>query len=322
MSKCHEYSQNARKGVLELFSSFKVLVVGHNTNFLISVACLLHSSSFEVTYVDHPGAALALLSEKENEFDLLLIESDTTGMDIHTFLRLAKNMDLLSVVMAENRDDTLVLEALKSGAFLVLKKPLTTDVVMHLRQYAIKERVNKNYKYHNESMIHKAATQQESIEDNRSFGSKRKDRDEPMKHVVGSHLDNNMVYQSAVDAAAEDSIKKKICIEWTQELHEKFLNAISQLGDGRCYPKEIHKLMGVPGLTRIQIASHLQMYRLGRRKSNEMQTETSSSRNHALSSNHSPQEVGERKSGRVPSSQIDPNDEGDRNLIDLKLSLS
>ena len=50
-----------------------------------------------VTYVDHFGAALRLLSEKKNEIELLLIDSDTTDMDIHTFLRSAKNMDLLSV---------------------------------------------------------------------------------------------------------------------------------------------------------------------------------------------------------------------------------
>ena len=50
-----------------------------------------------VTCVDNSGAALRLLSEKENGFDLLLIDRDITGVDVHTFLRLAWNMDLLTM---------------------------------------------------------------------------------------------------------------------------------------------------------------------------------------------------------------------------------
>ncbi|KAG8363696.1 hypothetical protein BUALT_Bualt19G0049300 [Buddleja alternifolia] len=43
------------------------------------------------------------------------------------------------------------------------------------------------------------------------------------------------------------------------ELHEKFTYAIEKLGEGRCYPEEILELMNVPGLTRMQVASHLQI---------------------------------------------------------------
>nr|GMD46968.1 two-component response regulator ARR14-like [Ipomoea batatas] len=56
-------------------------------------------------------------------------------------------------------------------------------------------------------------------------------------------------------------VKRKTCTEWTVDLHEKFMSAVHQLGDGRCYPKEILELMNVPGLTRMQVASHLQKCR-------------------------------------------------------------
>lgn len=50
-----------------------------------------------VTSVDHSGAALRLLSADNSKFDLLLIDNDINDVDIHTFLRLTKNMDLLSI---------------------------------------------------------------------------------------------------------------------------------------------------------------------------------------------------------------------------------
>ncbi|CAA7032368.1 unnamed protein product [Microthlaspi erraticum] len=52
---------------------------------------------------------------------------------------------------------------------------------------------------------------------------------------------------------------------WTMELHEKFVNAVEQLGH-RGVPKNIQALMNVEGLTRENVASHLQIYRLCMRK--------------------------------------------------------
>ncbi|PHU06798.1 hypothetical protein BC332_23287 [Capsicum chinense] len=56
-------------------------------------------------------------------------------------------------------------------------------------------------------------------------------------------------------------VKRKNCTEWTEALHAKFMEAVQLLGEGRCYPKEILEVMNVPGLTRMQVASHLQKCR-------------------------------------------------------------
>ncbi|RZC14043.1 Two-component response regulator ORR21 [Glycine soja] len=66
---------------------------------------------------------------------------------------------------------------------------------------------------------------------------------------------------------------KRQRIVWTDELHNKFLDAVSQLGDiNTAVPKRILELMNVPGLTREQVASHLQKYRhqLLKNNSNEV----------------------------------------------------
>lgn len=49
---------------------------------------------------------------------------------------------------------------------------------------------------------------------------------------------------------------------WSQELHNRFLNALSHLGLNLAVPKSILGLMEVDGMTRENIASHLQKYRL------------------------------------------------------------
>ncbi|KAG6428843.1 hypothetical protein SASPL_106882 [Salvia splendens] len=59
----------------------------------------------------------------------------------------------------------------------------------------------------------------------------------------------------------KEKVKRKMCTEWTKELHEKFVDAVEQLGDGSkiLSPNEILEKMNVPGLTRMQVASHLQV---------------------------------------------------------------
>ncbi|MCD7460967.1 hypothetical protein HAX54_044922 [Datura stramonium] len=53
-------------------------------------------------------------------------------------------------------------------------------------------------------------------------------------------------------------VRRKACIEWTGDLHAKFIKVVQQLGEGRCFPKDILVEMNVSGLIRMQVASHLQ----------------------------------------------------------------
>ncbi|GLI59696.1 hypothetical protein VaNZ11_001641, partial [Volvox africanus] len=69
---------------------------------------------------------------------------------------------------------------------------------------------------------------------------------------------------SAAGEGAEGTCKapKKPRINWSQELHARFLNAMFQLGIKNAVPKTILQLMNVEGLTRENVASHLQKYRI------------------------------------------------------------
>ncbi|KAK3032355.1 hypothetical protein RJ639_035406, partial [Escallonia herrerae] len=60
----------------------------------------------------------------------------------------------------------------------------------------------------------------------------------------------------------DPATQKKPRVVWSIELHRKFVAAVNQLGIEKAVPKRILDLMNVEGLTRENVASHLQKYRL------------------------------------------------------------
>ncbi|KAA8529100.1 hypothetical protein F0562_034101 [Nyssa sinensis] len=56
-------------------------------------------------------------------------------------------------------------------------------------------------------------------------------------------------------------IEKKSRMTWTPELHLKFMEAVSVLGEKKAHPKAVLEMMKVPKLTHRHVASHLQKYR-------------------------------------------------------------
>ncbi|XP_022748920.1 transcription activator GLK1-like [Durio zibethinus] len=59
--------------------------------------------------------------------------------------------------------------------------------------------------------------------------------------------------------------KRKVKVDWTPELHRRFVQAVELLGLDKAVPSRILEHMGIDCLTRHNIASHLQKYRSHRK---------------------------------------------------------
>ncbi|KAG1365133.1 myb family transcription factor APL [Cocos nucifera] len=60
-------------------------------------------------------------------------------------------------------------------------------------------------------------------------------------------------------------------LRWTVELHDRFVDAVTQLGGpDKATPKTIMRVMGVKGLTLYHLKSHLQKFRLGKQPHKEI----------------------------------------------------
>lgn len=84
---------------------------------------------------------------------------------------------------------------------------------------------------------------------------------------VPSHSERSLLLQGSNGPGEMGlvlSTDPKPRLKWTAELHERFVDAVSQLGGpDKATPKSVMRVMGVKGLTLYHLKSHLQKYRLG-----------------------------------------------------------
>ncbi|XP_010269955.1 PREDICTED: two-component response regulator-like APRR2 isoform X4 [Nelumbo nucifera] len=103
-------------------------------------------------------------------------------------------------------------------------------------------------------------------EDDSTDGSKTGNRISSPPQDKGSAEDSridagNSKKASLIPNSCRTNInKKKMKVDWTPELHKRFVQAIEHLGVDQAIPSQILELMKVEGLTRHNVASHLQMH--------------------------------------------------------------
>ncbi|KAE9613744.1 hypothetical protein Lal_00015938 [Lupinus albus] len=115
------------------------------------------------------------------------------------------------------------------------------------------------------------------VTEEEDFANRSKGENEN-ENAVSSHPQNIKI-QSKIDGSRKSLKKvgalsnscetkanrKKMKVDWTPELHKKFVKALEQLGIDQAIPSRILELMKVEGLTRHNVASHLQKYRMHKR---------------------------------------------------------
>ncbi|XP_074585634.1 protein PHR1-LIKE 2-like [Curcuma longa] len=93
-------------------------------------------------------------------------------------------------------------------------------------------------------------------------------------------------------------------LRWTAELHERFVDAVAQLGGPeKATPKAIMRTMGIKGLALFHLKSHLQKYRLGKQSGKEMTDQSKDASFHLENPNNT------ALSPRVPMSDVNEGQE-------------
>ncbi|KAI3913703.1 hypothetical protein MKW98_011764 [Papaver atlanticum] len=245
-------------------AGLRVMVVDDDTACLFITSIMLKRFNYKVTGVRGGKEALKLLKEKPRHFDLVISDLHMPEMNgIQLLRRIKRNYATVPVLlMSGDIKAEMVTRALENGAGYYLYKPVTYSDFEKLWQHVIKSKVDpKGYEKDMESFCEDSPREKQkstsrvpvSSSSDYNEGNSRTEvsrkRKEPSREQPGD----------GKRTRARSAAPKKRRVIWTAELHNHFLDAIEKLGVDKGVPKKILEYMRIPGLTRENVASHLQV---------------------------------------------------------------
>ncbi|GMH29558.1 hypothetical protein Nepgr_031401 [Nepenthes gracilis] len=223
--------------------------------------------NFSVVATKTPMDALsALRTMPIGSVDLVLSDvhmPQMSGMQLQA--QVAKEFDLPIVLMSGDNNEDLMIKGLEGGAELYFIKPIALGDLKNLWQLVVRRRKCKGAI----AAVPPAAASnlrrtQSSSQDVDADPSIQRPRTE-LKERRRKHSRRSGSSGIGADGAAAgygSTRPKKQKMVWTAALHAQFCEAVEIIGLEKAVPKKILEYMNVPGLTRENIASHLQKYRL------------------------------------------------------------
>ncbi|XP_043695352.1 two-component response regulator ORR21-like isoform X2 [Telopea speciosissima] len=240
----------------------RVLVVDDDIICLRILEQMLRKCMYLVTTCSQATIALNLLRERKGSFDVVISDVYMPDMDGFKLLEhVGLEMDLPVIMMSSDARTSAVMKGIKHGACDYLIKPVRLEELKNIWQHVVRKKWNETKEHEQsgsaeENDRHKRggddADYASSINEGTdgSWKGQKKRRDAKDDEDEGE-LDND-----------DPGTSKKPRVVWSVELHQQFVSAVNQLGIDKAVPKRILELMNVPGLTRENVASHLQKFRL------------------------------------------------------------
>ncbi|XP_022732119.1 two-component response regulator ARR12-like [Durio zibethinus] len=237
----------------------RVLAVDDDPTCLLLLDTLLRRCQYNVTTTSQAITALKLLRGNKNKFDLVISDVHMPDMDGFKLLELVGlEMDLPVIMLSANGDTKLVMKGITHGACDYLLKPVRIEELQNIWQHVVRRKKfdqNDWYNSGSQDKPHMGSGEAAGIgkvDQNGKLNKKRKDQNEDEDEECDENGHDN----------EDPSTQKKPRVVWSVELHRKFVAAVNQLGIDKAVPKKILELMNVEKLTRENVASHLQKFRL------------------------------------------------------------
>ncbi|GFP83572.1 two-component response regulator arr2 [Phtheirospermum japonicum] len=241
----------------------RVLVVDDDVVCLRVLEKMLRKCMYNVTSCLEATVALNLLRERKGFFDVVLSDVHMPDMDGFKLLELVGlEMDLPVIMMSADGRTNLVMRGIRHGACDYLIKPIRDEELKNIWQHVVRKKWNeiKEHDHSGNNNMDDHDRQKRVHDDSEYTSSANEGADE-----VGKVQKKRREAKDDDDAEMENddpTASKKPRVVWSVELHQQFVSAVNQLGIDKAVPKRILELMNVPGLTRENVASHLQKFRL------------------------------------------------------------
>ncbi|CAL9249000.1 unnamed protein product, partial [Arabidopsis halleri] len=243
-------------------NGLRILVVDDDTSCLFILEKMLLRLMYQVTICSQADVALTILRERKDCFDLVLSDVHMPGMNGYKLLQQVGllELDLPVIMMSVDGRTATVMTGINHGACDYLIKPIRPEELKNIWQHVVRRKC----------VMKKELRNSQALEDNKnsgsletvfsasecSEGSLMKRRKKKKKRSVDRE-DN----EDDLDLLNPGNSKKSRVV-WSIELHQQFVNAVNKLGIDKAVPKRILELMNVPGLSRENVASHLQKFRM------------------------------------------------------------
>ncbi|KAH9766055.1 Two-component response regulator ARR2 [Citrus sinensis] len=270
-------------------AGLRVLVVDDDPTCLRILEKMLRTCLYEVTKCNRAEIALDMLRTNKNGYDIVISEVHMPDMDGFKLLeQVGLEMDLPVIMMSADDSKQVVMKGVTHGACDYLIKPVRIEALKNIWQHVVRKRKNEWKDLEQSGSVEERDRQPKPSEEadysssanegNWRTSKRRKDEEEEMEE------------------RDDTSTLKKPRVVWSVELHQQFVSAVNHLGIDKysfvygssqyitftfpipvavfrtyafalmytteAVPKKILELMNVPGLTRENVASHLQKYRL------------------------------------------------------------